>query len=102
MTAVAPSLGRAPPQQPVHVPHRLPPVIVGDMGVDVHRDGDLRVPKDLPHDAGRHTCGKQERGAPVPGVVQTNAGGPASSAMRWNERLRFIGSIVRPVRVVNT
>ena len=58
------------PQQPVHASHRLPTTLVGDVGVDVHRDGDLRVTEDLHRDARRHTCGEQERGARVPGVVE--------------------------------
>jgi hypothetical protein len=44
-------------------------VIVGDVG-----DGDLRVPQDLHHDPRRNAHGEQERGAPVPGVVQADAG----------------------------
>ena len=58
------------PQQPVHASHRFPTTLVGDVGVDVHRDGDLRVTEDLHRDARRHTCGEQERGARVPGVVE--------------------------------
>lgn len=41
--------------------HRLPSVVVRDVGVDVHRDGDLRVAQDLHHDARRHTGGTGAR-----------------------------------------
>lgn len=60
-------------EETVHVAHSLAPILVGDMRVDVHRNGDLRMPEDLHHDPRRHASGKQERGASVSSVMQADA-----------------------------
>ncbi len=50
--------------------HGLSLSVLDDVGVDVHRHGDLAVPEDLHHDAGRNAGGGQERRRIVPGVME--------------------------------
>ncbi|GGY21827.1 hypothetical protein GCM10010299_29900 [Streptomyces tanashiensis] len=50
--------------------HGLSLRALDDVGVDVHRHGDLAVAEDLPHDARRDAGGGEERRRTVPGVVE--------------------------------
>lgn len=51
---------------------RLALRVLDDVCVDVHRDADLAVPKDLHHDARSHPGGGEDRGAAVPSIVQAD------------------------------
>lgn len=59
-------------EKPVHVTDRLPLGVVDDVGIDVHRDADLTVAEDLHDDPRRDAGRRQQRGAAVPRVVQSD------------------------------
>ncbi len=65
------------PEQPIHVTHGLPQSVLDDVRVHVHRHGDLAVPEDLHHDAGRDADGGEERRRTVPDDAETGALGDA-------------------------
>jgi hypothetical protein len=48
---------------------RLQGVRVGDLGVDLHRDVDLRMPQDAHRDSGMDVEGGEQGGAGPPGVM---------------------------------
>ena len=74
----------------------------GNLGIDLHRDGDLAVPQDLHREARVHVERGQQRTAclRVPCTVIT--GTLAAVMHRLKLRLKFRGSIGVPCRVVKT
>jgi hypothetical protein len=64
-----------------------------DVGVQVRRHGELRVPEDLHHHSRWHVLRKQQRGAGVPQVVEANAASPALVMSSSKERFRLRDSL---------
>lgn len=60
------------PEQPVHVADGFALRVLDDVRVDVRRHGDLAVPEDLHHNAGRDAGGGQQGRRTVPGVVESD------------------------------
>ena len=64
---------------------RLERLVVGDLGVDVHRDVDLRVPQDAHGDPRMHVERGQQSGTGMPHIVHGNAANARLDAASRND-----------------